>query len=91
MENREWVIGSSQLGTLLISFEKSLRMLEHFLREPRIISGGVPFPGNKILKFPVLDLVGLDRLDFVFFFLINDIRWRFRIVRAVYLCLFIGR
>ena len=82
--------GSSQLETLLIGFEKGLRVLEHLLREPRVISAGVPFPGNKILKFPVLDLVSLDRLNFVFFFLINDIRRRFREVRTVYLCFLIG-
>jgi hypothetical protein len=82
---------SSETETLFISFKDGLCMFECFLGEPAIVSTRVSFPGDKILDLFVFGLVSLDRFYFIFFFLIDNVRWWFREVWSVYLCLLIGR
>ena len=58
------------------------------LRFPGVITLWVSFPLDQVLQHPLfpMTLVASYGLDFVLFFVINKVRWRSRVVLAVFFC-----
>ena len=69
---------------VLIVLEEFLDCREFCFRKPRVFFGRVPFPTDKILPMGWSSFVMNDLLDFIVFFVINEIRWGRREVPSMY-------
>ena len=69
---------------VLIVLEEFLDCREFHFRKPRVFFGRVSFPTDKILPMGWSSFVMNDLLDFIVFFVINEIRWGRREVPSMY-------
>ena len=80
----------TQMVGPFICFQKPFGVCQILFWDPFVTSGGVSFPGHEITSALSCSFVGEDSLYFIFFFVIDKVRWWFSEIRTVNLCFLIG-